>query len=75
MSNSEIKNVREETAMPEKSNEVVIDVRNVKKMFRVYRDRGNTLKERLLFAGRRRYEEHWVLKGISFQVKKGVMNP
>ena len=51
--------------------EVVIDVRNVKKMFRVYRDRGNTLKDRLLFAGRRKHEEHWVLNGISFQVQKG----
>lgn len=50
---------------------VVIDVRNVKKKFRVYRDRGNTLKERLLFAGRRKHEDHWVLKGITFQVKKG----
>ena len=51
--------------------ETVIDVRNVKKMFRVYRDRGNTLKDRILFAGRRKHEEHWVLNGISFQVKKG----
>ena len=51
--------------------EVVIDVRNVKKMFRVYRDRGNTLKDRILFAGRRKYEEHWVLNGVSFDVKRG----
>jgi len=51
--------------------EVVIDVRNVKKMFRVYRDRGNTLKDRILFAGRRKYEEHWVLNGVSFEVKRG----
>ena len=51
--------------------EAVIEVRNVKKMFRVYRDRGHTLKDQLLFAGRRRYEEHWVLKGISFAVEKG----
>ena len=50
---------------------VVIDVRDVKKKFRVYRDRGNTLKEQMLFAGRRRHEDHWVLKGISFQVHKG----
>ena len=50
---------------------VVIDVRDVKKKFRVFRDRGNTLKERLLFAGRRKHEEHWVLKGVSFQVRKG----
>ena len=33
---------------------VVIDVRNVKKKFRIYKDRGNTLKERLLFAARRK---------------------
>ena len=50
---------------------VVIDVRNVKKKFRIYRDRGNTLKERLLFAARRKYEDHKVLKGISFQIRKG----
>ena len=51
--------------------ETVISVRNVKKMFRVYRDRGNTLKDRILFAGRRKYEEHWVLNGVSFEVKRG----
>jgi ABC-2 type transport system ATP-binding protein len=50
---------------------VVIDVRNVKKHFRVYRDRGSTLKERILFAGRRKHEVHEVLKGITFQVRKG----
>ena len=50
---------------------VVIDVRDVHKSFRIYRDRGSTLKERLLFAGRRKHEEHRVLKGISFQVRKG----
>ena len=44
---------------------VVIDVRNVKKKFRIYKDRGNTLKERLLFAARRKHEDHQVLKGIS----------
>lgn len=49
----------------------VIDVRDVKKKFRVYSDRGNTLKERMLFAGRRKHQDHWVLKGISFRVRKG----
>ncbi len=57
--------------MEKKGAPVVIDVRDVKKKFRVYRDRGNTLKERLLFAGRRKHEDHWVLKGISFRVHKG----
>lgn len=50
---------------------VVIDVRDVKKKFRVYLDRGVTLKERILFQKRRMYEDHWVLNGISFQVNKG----
>ena len=50
---------------------VVIDVRNVKKKFRVYSDGSTSLKERLLFRSRRRYENRWVLNGISFQVRKG----
>ena len=50
---------------------VVIDVRDVKKKFTIYFDKGATLKERILFRDRRRHEEHWVLNGISFQVRKG----
>ena len=53
------------------STPVVIDVQNVKKKFMIYYDRGVTLKEKVLFKNRRRHEEHWVLKGISFQVHKG----
>ncbi len=68
--NSELKDT-ERAALQGKTDEVVISVRNVKKMFRVYRDRGNTLKDRILFAGRRKYEEHWVLNGVSFEVKRG----
>ena len=55
----------------DKSENVVIDVKNVKKKFRIYYDRSATLKERILFQKRREYEDHWVLKGISFQVQKG----
>ncbi len=50
---------------------IVIDVRDVKKKFSIYYDRGTTLKERVLFKKRRKYEDHWVLKGISFQIRKG----
>ena len=57
--------------MAETDASVVIDVRDVKKKFRVYTDRGNTLKERLLFAARRKHQDHWVLKGISFRVRRG----
>lgn len=51
--------------------EVVIKVNNVRKSFKVYKDRGYMLKEMVLFANRRRYEVHEVLKGISFQVRRG----
>ena len=71
MQNAELNDSGKRDRTPVKDSEVVIDVKNVKKMFRVYRDRGNTLKELLLFSKRRRYDEHWVLKGVSFQVKKG----
>lgn len=52
-------------------NETVIEVKNITKKFKIYMDKGSQLKERLLFHKRNRYEEREVLKGISFQVKKG----
>jgi ABC-type polysaccharide/polyol phosphate transport system ATPase subunit len=48
-----------------------IKVHDVKKKFRVDYDKGRTLKERILFLNRNKYEERWVLKGISFSVKSG----
>ena len=51
--------------------ENAIEVNHVTKSFKVYLDKGNTLKEKVLFKRRRRYEERNVLKDISFQVKKG----
>lgn len=48
-----------------------IEVRNVKKSFKVYFDKGNSLKERVIFKERNRYEQRQVLKDISFSVKKG----
>lgn len=53
------------------SQEVLIDVNNITKSFRVYLDRSNTLKERILFRNRRKYENRNVLRGLSFQVHKG----
>ena len=52
-------------------NDIAIEVRNVTKSFKVYLDKGAQLKERLLFRKRSRYEERKVLRGISFEVKKG----
>ena len=55
----------------QKPDQIVIDVRNIRKKYKIYYDRGNTLKDRILFRNRRRHEDHWVLKGVSFQVRKG----
>lgn len=52
-------------------NEIAIDVKDITKKFKIYYDKGSQLKERLLFRKRSRYEERMVLKGISFQIKKG----
>ncbi|NLL68053.1 MAG: ABC transporter ATP-binding protein [Clostridiaceae bacterium] len=49
----------------------VISIKDIEKKFKVYYDKGQTFKERLLFRNRNHYEERLVLKGISFQVEKG----
>lgn len=51
--------------------ENAIRVLNLKKKFKVYHDKGNMLKEKVLHWSRNRYEERWVIKDISFNVKKG----
>lgn len=48
-----------------------VEVRNVRKKFRLFYDKGHTLKELVLFRERRKFEERIVLDGISFSVKKG----
>ena len=51
--------------------ENAIEVKDLKKQFKVYYDKGSQLKERILFRKRSRYEERRVLDGISFSVQKG----
>lgn len=51
--------------------ENAIEVRHVTKSFKVYLDKGSTIKEKVLFRNRRRYENRQVLNDISFDVKKG----
>ena len=51
--------------------ENAIEVRNVRKSFKVFLDKGHTMKEMVLFKKRRRFEKRMVLDGISFDVKKG----
>lgn len=52
-------------------NENSIEVNDITKKFKVYYDKGHTLKELSLFSSRRKFEERHVLNGISFNVKKG----
>ena len=49
----------------------VIKVNDVHKKFKVYHDKGSSLKEKVLFRNRNYYEERWVLNGVSFEVNKG----
>ena len=54
-----------------KNQENAIEVSDITKKFRIYFDKGALLKEKVIFRSRNKYEERWVLKGISFQVRKG----
>jgi len=49
----------------------IIEVRDITKCFKVFVDKGNTVKERALFSKRRKYDYKQVLRGINFDVKKG----
>lgn len=48
-----------------------IEVNHVKKSFKLFSDKGHTLKEKILFRKRRQFEQRVVLDDISFEVKKG----
>lgn len=52
-------------------NENSIELVNVKKKFKIYADKGNSMKDKMLFWKRNQYEDHWVLDDISFAIKKG----
>lgn len=51
--------------------ENVIEVKNITKSFKVYLDKGSTIKEKIVSQKRRKYEERRVLRGISFELKRG----
>lgn len=48
-----------------------IEVKDITKAFKVYFDRSNNVKDFIIHGNRRHYENRQVLKGISFEVKKG----
>ncbi len=49
----------------------VIEVRDVYKYFKIYEDKGNQLRQKIIHFNRNKYTKREVLKGISFDVKKG----
>lgn len=53
------------------SEDIVIEVTDVKKKFKSYQDKAVSLKERFINPSRRKHEDVTVLNGISFQVNKG----
>ena len=52
-------------------NDIVIKVDDLHKSFRVYKDQAKSLKDRLIFWNRAKYEDRRVLNGISFSVRRG----
>lgn len=54
-----------------KTTDIAIKVDDVDKSFKVYYDKANTLKERLLFWNRNRHEVREVLSDISMTIHKG----
>ncbi len=54
-----------------RSQDIAIDVDNVRKRFRSYQDKAASLKERFISPSRTRHRDVTVLDGISFQVRKG----
>ena len=55
----------------DKETDVLIDVSDVYKSFRVYYDKSSMLKERFVNPGRSYYDNREILKGVSFKVHRG----
>ena len=54
-----------------KKEEYSIEVKNVTKKFKVYYDKPNTLKERIVFWNNNKAEQRTVLENINLKIKKG----
>jgi ABC-2 type transport system ATP-binding protein len=48
-----------------------VQVEAVSKRFRLYREKYQSVKERVLHAGRNPYEDFWALRDVSFEVAEG----
>ena len=54
-----------------KNTDLAIEIKNVSKTFKLYMDKANTLKEKILFLSRGKKEYREVLKNINLKIKKG----
>lgn len=50
---------------------LAIQVNNVYKKFKMFYDKGQTFKDRILFRNRNYYEDRWVLSGVGLEINKG----
>jgi ABC-type polysaccharide/polyol phosphate transport system ATPase subunit len=53
------------------SSDISISVRNLAKCYHVYRSPADRLKDALMPWGKRRYEEFWALRDLSFDLRRG----
>lgn len=51
--------------------DVAIEVRHISKSFKISFDKSKTLKDKIIFAKKDKYEIHQVLDDVSFTIKKG----
>ena len=51
--------------------ELAVKVENITKLYKIYANPRERLLEWFVPFGRKRHEEKWVLKGVSFELKKG----
>jgi ABC-type polysaccharide/polyol phosphate transport system ATPase subunit len=52
---------------------LVIEVDNLWKKYRIYEDKPTTLKEKILYRSKGAFKEKWVLENINISIEKGKM--
>jgi len=50
---------------------IAVEVQDVSKRFRLYKEKYSSLKEKMIHAGRVPYEDLWALRDINFEVNEG----